>query len=296
VKYSWIDAQRGTYPLNVLCAALSVSPSGYRAWKAGGCARRARLSDAHVLELIRGVHAQFRGAYGSPRMLRELRARGIAVAKTRVERLMRDNGIRACHKRRYRSTTDSKHAFAVANNLLERRFEAAQPNKIWTADMTYIWTGEGFLYLAVVLDLFNREVVGWSIRSTMSTQIVIDALKMACMRRQPAPGVIHHSDRGSQYASHAFQAELARHGMVCSMSRKGNCWDNAPSESFFNSLKNERVHTRHYATHHEAQADLFDYIEVFYNRSRRHSTLGYLSPSQFMDDWIGTQKQANQAA
>lgn len=144
MKYGWIDAQRGTYPLNVLCAALSVSVSGYRSWKHGGCARRARLSDAQMLELIRGVHTQFKGAYGSPRMFRELRARGVAVAKARVERLMRDNGIRACHKRRYRTTTDSKHAFAVANNLLERRFEALQPNEIWTADMTYIWTGEGF--------------------------------------------------------------------------------------------------------------------------------------------------------
>jgi putative transposase len=296
VKYGWIDTERSTYALNMLCAVLSVSPSGYRSWKRGGCAQRNRLSDAQMLELIRSVHVQFKGAYGSPRMLKELRARGIPAAKSRVERLMRDNGIRARHKRRYKATTDSNHAFAVAKNLLERKFVASEPNRVWTADMTYVWTGEGFLYLAVVLDLFNREIVGWSIRPTMSTQIAVDALKMACFRRKPAPGVIHHSDRGSQYASNAFQAALAQHGMVCSMSRKGNCWDNAPSESFFNSLKNERVHTQHYATHEQAQADLFDYIEVFYNRSRRHSTLGYVSPTQFMEDWIDAQKQRNRAA
>jgi putative transposase len=296
VKYGWIDTERSTYPLNLLCAVLSVSPSGYRSWKRGGIAQRKRLSDAQMLELIRSVHAQFKGAYGSPRMLKELRARGVPAAKSRVERLMRDNGIRARHKRRYRATTDSNHMLPVAKNLLERKFVASEPNQVWTADMTYVWTGAGFLYLAVVMDLFNREIVGWSIRPTMSTQIAIDALKMACFRRKPAPGVIHHSDRGSQYASNAFQAELAEHGMVCSMSRRGNCWDNAPSESFFNSLKNERVHAQHYATHEEAQADLFDYIEVFYNRSRRHSTLGYLSPTQFMKNWIDAQKQRNQAA
>lgn len=296
MKYSWIDTERSTYPLNLLCAVLSVSQSGYRSWKRGGSAQRKRLSDAQMLELIRGVHAQFKGAYGSPRMLKELRARGVPAAKSRVERLMRENGIRARHKRRYKATTDSNHGLPVAKNLLERQFVASAPNQVWTADMTYVWTGEGFLYLAVVLDLFNREIVGWSIRSTMSTQIAIDALKMACFRRKPAPGLIHHSDRGSQYASNAFQAELAEHGMVCSMSRKGNCWDNAPSESFFNSLKNERVHTQRYVTHEQARADLFDYIEVFYNRSRRHSTLGYLSPTQFMDDWIGEQEQRNQAA
>jgi putative transposase len=213
-----------------------------------------------------------------------------------VERLMRENGIRARHKRRYQATTDSKHRLPVAPNLLNRNFAPPAPNQSWSADITYIWTDEGWLYLAVVLDLFNREVVGWSIKPRMTTDIVLDALTMAWFRRQPAAGLIHHSDRGSQYASHAFQGRLAEYGMVCSMSRKGNCWDNAPAESFFNSLKNERVHGTRYTTREDARADLFDYIEVFYNRSRRHSTLGYHSPVQFLQDWLTNQHERKMAA
>lgn len=289
MKYAWIDQERAVYPLAMMCKVLSVSLSGYRAWKRGGTPSRERLSDTQMLALIRTLHAQLKGAYGSPRMLKEIRARGFPAGKARIERLMRDNGIRARHKRRWRATTDSRHTLPVAPNRLERNFTPAAPNRVWTADMTYIWTDEGWLYLAIVLDLFNREVVGWSIRPRMTSDIVTEALTMAWFRRKPAPGLIHHSDRGSQYASQAFQGKLAGYGMVCSMSRKANCWDNAPSESFFNSLKNERVHGRRYATHEEAKADLFDYIEVFYNRSRRHSTLGYLSPAQFMGNWIREQ-------
>ena len=169
---------------------------------------------------------------------------------------MRENGIRARHKRRFKATTDSKHALPVAPNLLDRNFTPAAPNQVWTADITYLWTDEGWLYLAIVLDLFNREVVGWSIKPRMTADIVIDALTMAWFRRKPAPGVIHHSDRGSQYASHAFQEKLTEYGMTCSMSRKGNCWDNAPTESWFNSLKNERVHGVRYATRPRPSADL----------------------------------------
>ena len=184
----------------------------------------------------------------------------------------------------------------VAPNLLARNFTPEAPNRVWTGDITYIQTGEGWLYLAIVLDLFNREVVGWSIKPRMTADIVTDALTMAWWRRQPAAGVMHHSDRGSQYASWAFQDKLAGYGMICSMSRKGNCWDNAPTESFFNSLKNERVHGTRYATRDEARADLFDYIEPFYNRKRRHSTLGYKSPAQFMNDWIIAQHEKKQVA
>lgn len=241
------------------------------------------------LALIRAIHAELKGAYGSPRMVRELRARGFSASKDRVERLMRENGIRARHKRRFKTTTDSKHALPVAGNLLDRNFMPSAPSRVWTADMTYIWTDEGWLYLAIVLDLFNREIVGWSLKSRMTADIVTDALTMAWFRRKPAPGVLHHSDRGSQYASRAFQDKLADYSMTCSMSRKGNCWDNAPSESWFNSLKNERVHGRRYATRAEATADIFEYIEVFYNRKRRHSTLGYRSPTQFLKDWISAQ-------
>jgi len=268
----------------------------YRAWRRGGSPNRKRLTNAQLLGLIRAIHQELKGAYGSPRMVRELRARGFPASKPRVERLMRENGIRARHKRRYKATTDSKHTLPVAPNLLDRNFAPAAPNQAWSADLTYVWTDEGWLYLAVVLDLFNREIVGWSIKPRMTVDIVTDALTMAWFRRRPAPGLIHHSDRGSQYASHAFQAKLAEYGMTCSMSRKGNCWDNAPTESFFNSLKNERVHGTRYATRAEAVADLFDYIEVFYNRSRRHSTLGYHSPVQFLQDWITNQHERKIAA
>ena len=296
MKYAWIDVHRKVYPLPAMCETLTVSVSGYRAWKRGGSPKRKRLTDAQMLALIQAIHKALKGAYGSPRMVRELRARGYPAAKSRVERLMRENGIRARHKRRYKATTDSNHRLAVAANLLDRNFSPAAPNQAWSADITYIWTDEGWLYLAVVLDLFNREIVGWSIKPKMTANIVMDALTMAWFRRQPAAGLIHHSDRGSQYASHAFQGKLAAYGMVCSMSRKGNCWDNAPAESFFNSLKNERVHAARYATREDAIADLFDYIEVFYNRSRRHSTLGYHSPVQFLQDWITHQHERKMVA
>jgi putative transposase len=296
VKYAWIDGQRKTYPLPAMCETLTVSISGYRAWKRGGSLTRKRLTDTQLLALIRAIHTQLKGAYGSPRMVKEIRGRGFPAGKERVERLMRENGIRGRHKRRYKATTNSKHSLPVAPNLLDRNFQPSAPNQAWTADLTYVWTQEGWLYLAVVLDLFNREVVGWSIKPRMTADIVTDALTMAWFRRRPAPGLIHHSDRGSQYASHAFQDKLAEYHMTCSMSRKGNCWDNAPTESFFNSLKNERVHGTRYETRVAATADLFDYIEVFYNRSRRHSTLGYKSPIRFLKDWIKTQHEQKMAA
>jgi len=296
VKYAWIAQQVGRYPLVSLCGALSVSVNGYRAWKSGGTPIRKRLTDTQLLTVIRTVHAQVKGAYGSPRMTREIRDRGYPAGKARVERLMRAHGIRARHKRRYRVTTDSKHKLPVAANVLNREFTPAEPNQVFSADITYIWTDEGWLYLAVVLDLFNREVVGWSIKPRMSADLVSDALTMAWFRRRPAPGALFHSDRGSQYASHEFQRRLTAYGMRSSMSRKGNCWDNAPTESFFSSLKNERVHATRYLTHQEAKADLFEYIEVFYNRRRRHSSLGLVSPEQFLRDWIKAQLAERLAA
>lgn len=296
MKYAWIDTERKSFALPAMCETLAVSVSGYRAWQRGGSPTRKGLTDVQLLTCIEAIHAELRAAYGSPRMILELRARGIPAGKERVERLMRENAIRAGHKQRYRATTDSQHTLPIAENLLDRNFAPPAPNQAWSSDITYIWTAEGWLYLAMVLDLFNREIVGWSINSRMSADLVIDALTMAWFRRRPAPGVIHHSDRGSQYASYAFQDKLAEYGMRCSMSRKANCWDNAPAESFFNSLKNERVHGTRYATREQAIADLFDYIEVFYNRSRRHSTLGYKSPIQFMHDWIRTQHERKMAA
>jgi transposase InsO family protein len=291
VKYAWIDDHRKEYGLDEACAVLDVSISGYRAWKSGGEPVRKRLTDAQMLALIQAIHAEFKGIYGSPRMVRELRSRGFPASKERVERLMRENGIHARHKRRYKVTTDSKHNLPVAQNLLNRNFNPEAPNQVWTSDITYLWTGEGWLYLAIVLDLFNREVVGWSLKPRMTADIVTDALTMAWFRKKPTAGLMHHSDRGSQYASHAFQGKLKEYGMVCSMSRKGNCWDNAPTESWFNSFKNERVHGLSYETRDEMKAMAFEYIEVLYNRKRQHSTLGYKSPIQFLDHWLVAQQK-----
>ncbi len=249
-----------------------------------------------MLSLIQSIHGELKGAYGSPRMVRELRARGFPASKARVERLMQQNGIRARHKRRYRATTNSRHGLPVAPNLLDRRFRPGAPNQVWTSDITYLWTDEGWLYLDIVLDLFNREVIGWSIKPRMTSELVTDALTMAWFRRRPAPGVIHHSDRGSQYASQAFQNRLKTYGMTCSMSRKGNCWDNAPTESWFNSFKNERIHGTRFTSHRQMEAESFEYIEVFYNRKRQHSTLKYKSPTQYMDEWIQAQERKKQVA
>ncbi len=292
MKYAWIECHRQRWALGMLCKLLGVSPSGFKAWRAGGKSRGDRLSDMQLLSLIRAIHREFRGAYGSPRMHRELRERGYRVGKERVERVMREHGIRARHKRRWKATTDSKHALPVAADLIGRNFAPARPNQLWGADITYVWTDEGWLYLAVVIDFFNREIVGWSLKEQLTADLVVDALTMAWFRRRPEPGLIHHSDRGSQYASAAFQDKLSEYGMRCSMSRKGNCWDNAPSESFFNSLKNERVHGARYRTRVDAKVDVFQYIEGFYNRVRRHSTLGQISPAQFMQRWQDEQKEA----
>jgi transposase InsO family protein len=286
VKYAWIDARRREFPLPDMCEVLSVSISGYRAWRRGGKPDRTRLTDPQAMTLMKSIHAEFKGAYGSRRMHRELHGRGHRMGLRRVERLMRDNGIRERHKCRYKATTDSKHSMPVAPNLLARNFTPEAPKRVCTGDITYSQTGEGWLYLAIVLDLFNREIVGWSIKPRMTADIVTDALTMAWFRRKPSTGVMFHSDRGSQYASQAMTAKRAEYGMTASMSRKGNCWDNAPTESFFNSLKGERVHGTAYATRANAQAELFEYIEVFYNRSRRHSTLGYSSPARFLENWI----------
>lgn len=296
MKYAWMDGHSKAYALTEMCVVLDISISGYRAWKRGGTQNRKRLTDAQMLAVIRAIHVELKGAYGSPRMVRELRLRDFTASKERVERLMRDNGIRARHKRRYKVTTDSKHGLPVAANLLDRNFAPVAPNQVWTSDITYLWTDEGWLYLAIVLDLFNREVIGWSLKSRMTTDIVTDALTMAWFRRRPEAGVMHHSDRGSQYASHAFQDKLKEFGMTCSMSRKGNCWDNAPTESWFNSFKNERYHGLRYATHADMKAASFEYIEVFYNRIRQHSTLGYQSPIQYLDRWRNAQNQEKLAA
>jgi putative transposase len=296
VKYAWIDAHRPQFALNALCRVLEVSVSGYRAWQGGGTPDRQGLTDAQLLALLQAIHAELKGAYGSPRMLRELRARGFSVSKTRGERVMRENGLQGRHKRRYKATTNSSHSLPVADNVLARDFRPSGPNQVWTSDITYLWTEEGWLYLAIVLDLFNREVVGWSLKPRMTADLVTDALTMAWFRRQPPPGLLHHSDQGSQYASDAFQNQLRAYAMTCSMSRKGKCWDNAPTESWFNSFKNERVFGERFLTRDAMKATAFDYIEVFYNRRRLHSSLGYTSPVRYLANWREAQQAESQVA
>jgi putative transposase len=295
VRYAFIEQHRGSYPLQALCAGLQVSDSGFAAWQRGEGPTK-WLSDSALLKRIREIHTETKAAYGSPRIYQELKGRGIPVSQGRVERLMRENGLRGRHKRRFKATTDSKHSLPVAPNRLDQNFATEHPDQVWTADITYLATGEGWLYLAIVLDLYTRQIVGWAMRERMTKDLVIDALRMAWFRRRPQAGLIHHSDRGSQYCSHDFQTQLAEYGMRSSMSRKGNCWDNAPTESFFNSLKNERVHGVRYETRDEARADVFDYIEVFYNRSRRHSALGGISPVSFYDAWLQKQSEPKLAA
>ena len=274
-----------------MCRALSVSVSSLATWRRGGQVRT-RLAEAALLALIRAIHAESKRAYGWPRVWKELQDRGIPAGKERVRRLMQTHGIRAKHKRRYKATTDSKHNLPVAPNLLNRQFETAAPDQVWTADITYIPTREGWLYLAVVMDLHTRMIVGWAMDARMTRELALSALRMAYFRRKPRAGVLHHSDRGSQYCSHDYQRQLAGYGMIASMSRKGNCWDNAPMESFFNSLKNERMFHEDYVTREQAKRDLFDYIEVFYNRRRRHSALSYQSPATHYAVWIAQQKLA----
>ena len=267
------------FPVQVMCELLGVSRGGYYAW--AGRAESARAADDRALATeIRAAYEASRGRYGSPRVHAELRARGRRIGRKRVARLMRGMGLAARRRRRFRRTTDSRHAFPIAPNLLERNFTAEAPDRVWLADLTYIWTAQGWLYLAAVLDLYTRRVVGWAMADHLRHELTLAALDMAIVRQRPAPGLVHHADRGVQYAAHGYRARLRRHGMVCSMSRKGDCWDNAPMESFFATLKGELVEAAEYDTRDEARADLFQYIEGFYNRRRLHSGLGYLTPEQ----------------
>jgi transposase InsO family protein len=280
MKFEFIEAQKAHFPIDFMCSQLSVSRSGYYAWKERPESERQK-ADRALAQEVEAVHQESRGTYGSPRVQAELRARGRNVSRKRVARLMGLKGLAARKKRRWVRTTDSRHAQPVAPNLLARDFSPGQPNCTWVTDITYVWTRQGWLYLAVVLDLYSRRVVGWAMSQSIDRHLVLNALDMALQGRQPPRGLLHHSDRGSQYASEDYQQLLAARGIQCSMSRKGNCWDNAVAESFFSSLKMELVHDADFATHEQARAALFEYIEVFYNRQRRHSSLGYLSPVDF---------------
>jgi transposase InsO family protein len=277
----FIEANVALFPVQAMCEALGVSRSGYYAWAGRPESARA-AEDRAVAAEIRAAHEASRGRYGSPRVHAELRAHGRRVGRKRVARLMRGMGLSARRKRRFRRTTDSAHALPVAPNLLGRDFTAAAPDRVWLADLTYIWTAEGWLYLAAVLDLFTRRVVGWAMAEHRGHELALAALDMAIARRRPAPGLVHHSDRGAQFAAHEYRKRLTQHGMLCSMSRKGDCWDNAPMESFFATLKGELIAAREhdYPTRDEARADVFQYVEGWYNRRRLHSSIGYCTPEQ----------------
>ena len=290
MKYAFIQRNKLVWPICVQCRVLLVSVSGYHEHQARrvDTARRRHLSDEALLVHISAVYAENRGAYGWPRIWRQLRAQGIRVGKLRVQRLMQKHGIQARGKRRFRvATTDSRHNLPVAPNVLDRKFMVAAPNQAWVGDVTYIATAEGWLFLAVVIDLFSRKVVGWSMRPDMQRKLVIDALEMAWFQRNPdkKTELIFHSDRGSQYASDDFREVLQGHGITPSMSRQGNCWDNACSETLFGSLKVERLYGQRFETIREAKDEVLAWL-LWYNRTRMHSTLNYVSPVQFEQDWM----------
>lgn len=268
--------------MTVMCEVLEVSRSGYYAWQRRPESARSVRRRELVAEM-RVIHGEkHKGNYGSPRMFKELRARGREVCENTVAKLMQEHELRAATARKFRHTTDSNHSYPVAENVLNQEFEQARPNEVWVSDITYIPTREGWLYLVCVLDLYSRRVVGWSMSERMTSDLVISALEMGLLTRSPeGQSLLHHSDRGSQYASGAFQKLLADQGIRCSMSGKGNCYDNAAMESFFATLKKELVHQEDYATREAARKSIFEYIEVFYNRERRHSALNYESPCRF---------------
>lgn len=277
MTFGLVQTEKAMYPVRMLCRTLLVSASGFYAWSRRGRSPRAQ-EDAALKVEIRAAHAASGRRYGSPRIHADLKADGRHIGRKRVARLMREEGLEGQRKRRFRVTTDSKHSYPVAANELNRNFTASAPNKVWATDITYIWTREGWIYLAAILDLFSRRVVGWSADSYIDRTLALDALGMALRTRRPEPGLIHHSDRGVQYASGDYQKQLSAHGIVCSMSRKGDCWDNAVAESFFSTLKAELVYRTDYVSRSQASASLFEYIEAFYNGRRRHSAIGYVSP------------------
>ena len=280
MRFAFIAAEKAAFPVRLLCRTLQVSRAGFYAWQARPPAPRVRADDRLGLE-IAAIHAESRQRYGSPRIHAELTDRGCRTSRKRVARLMRVRGLAARRRRRFRVTTHSRHPFPIAPNVLARQFERAEPDQAWVTDITYIPTDEGWLYLAVILDLCSRFAVGWAMSERITDALTLDALDLALARRCPPPGLLHHSDRGSQYASGDYQRVLAQHGMVCSMSRRGDCWANAVAESFFATLKVELVHDAAWATRAAARTELFDYLELFYNGQRRHSALGYLSPRAF---------------
>jgi len=280
VRYICIDRRRSQYPVTMMCRVLKVSRSGYYAWQVRPESERAK-TDRQLTGVIRRLHTESKGVYGSPKITEDLRDEGYRHGRHKVARLMRIAELRGCPKRRFRVTTQRDPSHPVAENLLDQDFTAEVPNQRWAADITYISTNQGWLYLAVVMDLYSRRIVGWSMSRWINRHLVIDALNMAIGARRPEAELIHHSDRGSQYTSDDFRNELLKHKINCSMSARGNCYDNAVVESFFGLMKREWVNRVRYRTRAEARADVFEYIECFYNRKRRHGYLGNISPVAF---------------
>jgi len=298
VKYAFIQRRRRVWPISVQCRVLEVSVAGYHEHfvRRASEAQRRHLSDDALLVHIKAIHAETHGGYGWPRTWKELLARGIRVGKQRVQKLMQLHGIRAKGKRRFKVTTDSNHDLPIAPNLLNREFTVAEPDKVWAGDITYIATDEGWLFLAVVIDLFSRQVIGWSLRSDRTRDVVIDALRMAWFKRHPSKraGLIFHSDRGSQYASKDYRDALAEYGITASMSRRGDCWDNACSETLFGSLKVERLHGQRFKTRRQAMDEVVAWM-LWYNRARLHSTLAYVRPMRFEENWLANQPRQTSA-
>jgi putative transposase len=286
VRFAFIQKHAEEFPVDLMCEVLEVSRSGYYAWRDRPASSQAQRQE-QLVKWIQAAHADSRQIYGSPRIHAQLRAQGVACSENTVAKLMKEQGIRSKMRRRFVvRTTDSRHAHPIAENRLAQQFDVPAPNQVWAADITYIPTGEGWLYLAVVIDLSSRKVVGWAADDHLRAELPGAALKMALEHRQPTGPLLHHSDRGVQYACDEYQALLARHRIECSMSRRGNCYDNAVVESFFGTLKTELIHHHTYATRNEARLALFEYLEVFYNRKRRHSSLDYRSPAEYEATFI----------
>jgi transposase InsO family protein len=281
VKCLWIKQHQNEFAVQDMCSVLSVSTSRFYEWMAAPIGRRQAYRD-QLAQQVQQIYRDSRGVYGSPRIAAVLKARGVAVCRNTVAKVMKQRKIQAKKRRRFvPRTTDSSHDHPIAGNRLQRDFTADHPNTKWVADLTYVPTSEGWLYLAALLDLYSRKIVGWSMAAHLRAELAIDALNMAVAMRRPNAGLIHHSDRGVQYACQDYQSLLIRHGMICSMSGVGNCYDNAAMESFFSTLKTECVYPRKFATQQEARQTIFEYVEVIYNRVRPHSSLGYVSPETF---------------
>jgi len=288
-----IDQLRNQHPVARLCDLLNVAKSGYQGWSAGKVVPPRKLEDMRLLVAIKAAHQRGRGTYGPKKIQDELADQGIFAGLNRIKRLRKLHSIRCTHKKKFKVTTDSKHHLPVAANLLDRQFaQTTAPNQVWVADITYIPTDEGWLYLAAIKDLHTCEIVGWAMDSRMTQTLVADALRAAYWRNKPQPGLLHHSDRGSQYCSSAYRTLQASYGMQTSMSRKGNCWDNAPMESFFGTLKTESLHHYRFTTREQARQVVFEYIEVFYNRIRRHAKIGNQIPAKFAKQCYASDKIA----